>query len=72
MNARPVHAGRRGNPVILARSLFPDILALRGDIGARAILTDLGDRLLTVPVDDSGVLRDIDTPADYDDLTKNA
>ncbi len=66
----PVFEEKRGNPVILAPSLFPGVLALEGDTGARRILAALGDRLLLVPVDDPGVLRDIDTPEAYDELRK--
>lgn len=65
----PVHHGRRGNPVILSRPLFPEILAIRGDIGAREILASLGNRLLLVQVGDPGVLRDVDTPEEYGALS---
>jgi molybdenum cofactor cytidylyltransferase len=62
--AAPVWAGRRGNPVLLARELFPQLLALRGDQGARSILEALGPRLALVEAPDDGVLFDVDTPAD--------
>lgn len=61
----PVHEGRRGNPAIVSPTLFPAILKLSGDVGARNILAGLGDALLKVPVDDPGVVQDIDTPEDY-------
>lgn len=61
----PVYLGRRGNPVILSRNLFPDIMAMQGDTGARHILEKLGGNLLRVPVDDPGVLHDVDTPEAY-------
>lgn len=59
--ALPVHAGRRGNPVLLGRARFDDVLALRGDVGARGLLGD-GAGVLEVVVDDPGVLVDHDTP----------
>jgi molybdenum cofactor cytidylyltransferase len=62
--AAPVFDGRRGNPVVLARGLFPEILALSGDAGARAVLQRLGDRLALVQAPDDGVLFDVDSPAD--------
>ena len=61
----PVFQGRRGNPVLLSSGLFPDIFALRGDSGARHILRELGSELLLVPVDDAGVVHDVDTPESY-------
>lgn len=56
-------AGRRGNPVILPRSLFGDILQLRGDVGARDIIE--ASRLPVIPVDiGSAGSIDVNTPAD--------
>jgi molybdenum cofactor cytidylyltransferase len=61
----PVHAGRRGNPVLLARALFGDIEALTGDEGARRLIqaADPG-RVVELDVADAAVTLDIDTPAD--------
>ncbi len=62
--AAPVFRGRRGHPAVLARALFPQVMALRGDQGARTILDALGDRLALVEAPDDGVLYDVDEPAD--------
>jgi len=62
--AAPVFEGRRGNPVLLARSLFPQLLALTGDAGARGVLQALGDRLALVEAPDDGVLFDVDRISD--------
>ncbi|HYE01248.1 MAG TPA: NTP transferase domain-containing protein [Alphaproteobacteria bacterium] len=59
---RPVWRGRPGHPVLFDRSLLPDLLALRGDGGARAVLERHAARLHAVPAPDDGVLADIDTP----------
>jgi len=61
----PVFGGKRGNPVLLARSLFPMVLALEGDIGAREILTAHEDLIETVDVEHDGILFDVDTWEDY-------
>lgn len=61
----PTYEGRRGNPVILSPKLFPGVMKLRGDTGARGILARLGERLRLVPVDDAGIIRDIDSRDDY-------
>ncbi|MDB5512748.1 MAG: nucleotidyltransferase family protein [Enterovirga sp.] len=57
----PVHRGRRGNPVVLSRSLAGAISGLSGDRGAGPLLGSL-DRVVELRVDDPGVLLDIDTP----------
>jgi molybdenum cofactor cytidylyltransferase len=62
--AAPVFGGRRGNPVCLAAGLFPQLLALTGDAGARRILDALGERLALVEAPDDGVLFDVDRPED--------
>ncbi len=58
----PTFNGFRGNPVLVDKSLFPEMMELRGDVGARAILGN--HEVVKVPVDDRGVLLDVDTPAD--------
>ena len=61
--AAPTFGGRRGNPVVLGRALFPQLLALKGDAGARELLAELSD-LALVPAPDDGVLFDVDVPGD--------
>jgi molybdenum cofactor cytidylyltransferase len=61
--AAPFWRARRGHPVGIAGRFHSDLLALRGDEGAKALLAG-GHRLVKIPVGDPGVLRDIDTPAD--------
>ncbi len=56
----PVHAGRRGHPVLFGAAHFPALAALSGDTGARALLR--GAQVVELAVDDPGVLTDIDTP----------
>jgi molybdenum cofactor cytidylyltransferase len=68
--AAPIFGGRRGNPVLLSRDLFPDLLALQGDEGARRILQRLGDRLALVEAPDDGVLFDVDERGDLDNFPK--
>lgn len=62
--AAPRFGERRGNPVVLSRDLFPEVMALRGDVGARLILDALGGRLALIESPDDGVLYDIDAPGD--------
>jgi molybdenum cofactor cytidylyltransferase len=58
----PTYRGKRGNPVLLARSVFADIIRLTGDGGARTILKAIPDQVGELAVDDPGVLRDVDRP----------
>jgi len=67
MAVTPVRNGRRGNPVLLARPLFERLMALEGDEGARRLLATL-EGVVELPLDDDGVLADVDTPADLDRL----
>jgi molybdenum cofactor cytidylyltransferase len=60
----PTYHGVRGNPVVVDRALFPEIMEIRGDTGCRAIFGDHADSIVKVPVDDRGVVTDIDTPED--------
>lgn len=62
--AAPSYQGKRGHPVGLARRFGDELLALRGDEGARNIIGSRPDWVTLYEVDDAGVLRDIDTPDD--------
>lgn len=58
--------GRLGHPVLFAAGLFPELMALTGDRGARGVLDRLGDRLAIVSAPDDGVLFDVDRQEDLD------
>lgn len=60
----PVCSGRRGNPVIFGCDFQKGLLSLQGDVGAKKLLNSNQLSLLEVPVDDIGVLHDIDHPED--------
>jgi molybdenum cofactor cytidylyltransferase len=60
--AAPVFAGRRGHPAVFARALFPDLVALSGDQGARLVLERVGPAVVEAP--DDGVLFDVDERKD--------
>lgn len=65
----PATGGRTGHPVIFPQAYFPEIEALEGDVGAKAVIDAHADQVITVEVNDPGIFRDIDTPAD---LSKSA
>ena len=56
--------GRRGHPVGFAAEWFDQLAALTGDQGGKSILEMHLQKLALCPLEDAGVLRDIDRPAD--------
>ena len=59
---QPRHAGRKGHPVLLPSSLLREL-------GSQPTLRDLlavhAERIVTIDVDDPGILMDLDTEEDY-------
>jgi molybdenum cofactor cytidylyltransferase len=60
---RAAHAGRHGHPVLFAREVFAELRGADPAVGAREVVRSRG--ALDVPVDDPGVLLDVDTPAEF-------
>ncbi len=60
----PTYKSQRGNPVLIAASLFDSVLMLEGDVGARVLARQFPDSVMEVPCDSAGVLMDIDTPSE--------
>ncbi len=58
----PTTHGKQGNPVLWDRAFFTEMAALTGDAGAKRLIGQHADRLCEVPVDDAGILYDVDTP----------
>lgn len=64
----PYCSGKRGNPVIIARSLFHRLNSLSGDTGPRALFDEFKDDILKVSISDEAILIDVDTEDDYKNL----
>ena len=62
----PLVAGQRANPVLFDRDTFPDLMALTGDVGGRAVFSKHPVTYLTWH--DERLLLDVDTENDYQDL----
>ena len=60
----PTYRGFRGNPVLLDRTVFPEMAGLKGDTGCRAIFGDHLENIRKVAVEDAGILLDADRPRD--------
>jgi molybdenum cofactor cytidylyltransferase len=66
----PSYRGFRGNPVLLDRSVFAEVMALEGDIGCRAVFGSHLEGIVKVEVEDIGVLLDIDSKDDYEQVQR--
>lgn len=60
----PVFRGQQGNPVVIDRVYFPEILQLSGDQGARPVVRRHADRVIEVEMESAAVLEDMDNPGD--------
>lgn len=56
---------RRGHPIIIDQTYWPEILALTSDQSLRDVITLHADTIHYIVVETDSVLRDIDTPEEY-------
>jgi molybdenum cofactor cytidylyltransferase len=63
---------RHGHPVIFDRSVFADLRAADPNTGAKAVFAIHRDRIVNVEVSDPGAFEDIDTPEDYEKITRES
>jgi len=66
----PVYRGKRGNPILLRRSLFPEVRRLKGDSGAKVLVESGLHTITEVPVSDIGVILDVNTRSDLERVEK--
>ncbi len=64
----PVFEGKRGNPVLIDRTVFHRINSLSGDTGARRLFNEYADRIAEIDVKTNGILFDLDDWDDYQAL----
>ena len=60
----PVYRGVQGTPVLFAADVFPELLALTGDAGARGVVAARPERVARVTFDHE-MPPDVDTPEDF-------
>lgn len=63
--AAPVYEGKQGHPLLLSSPVIDAILNDSGEGGLKGTLTRLGIPMTHVDVNDPGILRDADTPAEF-------
>jgi molybdenum cofactor cytidylyltransferase len=64
----PMFKGERGNPVLIGRKFFPELLALPQGSAPRDLVRRHQDKLNLVEVDTDSVLQDLDRPEQYERL----
>jgi CTP:molybdopterin cytidylyltransferase MocA len=67
---RPAIGSRHGHPVIFDRAVLPELRVAPLDVGAKFVVRAHAAEIVDVPVDDDGCLVDVDTPSDYEALTR--
>jgi CTP:molybdopterin cytidylyltransferase MocA len=65
---RPAIGDRHGHPVIFDGVLFDELRRAPLDAGAKSVVRAHEHEIVNVPVDDEGCVRDVDTPADYEEM----
>ena len=66
----PTYQGRRGHPVLFAREVLDEILALPISVGANIVVRRDPSRVIEVAVTDRGVILDVDTPEQFEELRR--
>ena len=64
----PSYAMRRGHPFYIPRRLWPELLTLSGDETLRTLVHRHTDEITYVDVASDAILRDMDTPAAFQEL----
>ncbi|MBU1881713.1 hypothetical protein KKA08_06725 [bacterium] len=67
---RPRFEGRQGHPVLLGRLWLDKVLKALYDSSMRDLLRSNSEQVLSLNVNDSGILIDVDTPEDYQQLIR--
>ena len=64
----PKYESKTGHPVGISSKLRSDIIELKGDVGAKPLFTKYRDKMNILPVNDPGILMDIDTKNELSEL----
>jgi molybdenum cofactor cytidylyltransferase len=62
----PSYQGKRGHPVVLSMAGLDEIISLPPAATLKSYTSAYASEMVELGVDDAAVVRDIDTPADYD------
>jgi len=70
--AVPVHEGRRGHPIAVSGRCIPELVGMSEHANLRQFLEAHAAGTTLVPVNDAGMLLDMDTPEDYARVRREA
>lgn len=65
----PVYKNRKGHPVYFGRKFFYELAQAPLNQGARYVVHNNESSVIEVPIQDVGIITDIDTREQYDELT---
>lgn len=66
----PTYKGQTRNPVLFRRDLFPELLALTGDTGARGVVKKYRDKSALLEWQDESPFLDLDLWEDYEKVSR--
>jgi molybdenum cofactor cytidylyltransferase len=67
----PTHDGKRGHPILLTWAAAQRLRASPSDVPVNVFVRGLGQETVEVPVQCLGVIQDLDTPEQYEQLRRN-
>jgi molybdenum cofactor cytidylyltransferase len=67
----PTYSGKRGNPIIVSTRYQDTLCKQSGDIGGRELLKAYPSDVLEVPVEDEGIVININTKSEYEKQIKS-
>jgi molybdenum cofactor cytidylyltransferase len=65
----PRYGGQRGNPVVFPAALFPELLAVTGDVGGRPVIDRHRENIVWIDFDDPSLGADVDLPSDLSETS---
>lgn len=68
----PTFGGKKGHPTIFTNFFFKELMNAPLDIGARYVIKNYPQYVITVPVKDRGVIININTPQIYNEFIKKS
>lgn len=63
----PTYSGQRGNPVLFDRALFPELMAVTGDVGGRGLIHKYADQVAWLPFSAEAAPGDVDKREDLEE-----
>jgi molybdenum cofactor cytidylyltransferase len=66
----PIYDGKRGNPILFAADLFPELLDVTGDEGGRSVIERHRSDVATVELESAALTYDVDTWEAYQQVVE--